>query len=386
MGLCRLSLAKTQNDIVRQLTLARKASCEIGLAIKTSHFNDESSQSKEWNRNAARGAKGVADFFFDTLLPQLDKSQSLKTAAGFSAEFFPLRLPNHPFQDVSVGVHKRVSLMALEMSAEFLEDDDHQRARQCLQIAMSTMDRAKTSHALQKQKDPVTSKELQVLTDEYLADCDIAGALEALEAGSLITDLALKDMSSQNVKSALNHAWDALDRFKEAETLSESLRDDLGYCAKSAQGELYLNIFKIPGKAKKIFAAIVESSASEYHTDKEWFKKAELALQEMAAKEPVLQKSKLLEEISPDLAKIKDAVKAAGRDIQVAIDFLYHTYPPIGANGTLRPKPLVSLIGIKTAIKKMIYSYHPDKIDKSDMKFKLLCEEITKIFTEMNSS
>ena len=52
-------------------------------------------------------------------------------------------------------------------------------------------------------------------------------------------------------------------------------------------------------------------------------------------------------------------------------------------NGTMKPKPDVLKLGSKQmAIRKMIFFYHPDKIDKSNLKYKILCEEITKILTE----
>ena len=40
-------------------------------------------------------------------------------------------------------------------------------------------------------------------------------------------------------------------------------------------------------------------------------------------------------------------------------------------------------LGVAKAVRKMIVSYHPDKIDKADPKKKILCEEITKVFTDM---
>ena len=52
-------------------------------------------------------------------------------------------------------------------------------------------------------------------------------------------------------------------------------------------------------------------------------------------------------------------------------------------NGTMKPKPdVLKLCSKQKAIRKMIFFYHPDKIDKSNLKYKILCEEITKILTE----
>ena len=49
----------------------------------------------------------------------------------------------------------------------------------------------------------------------------------------------------------------------------------------------------------------------------------------------------------------------------------------------MKPKPdVLKLCSKQKAIRKMIFFYHPDKIDKSNLKYKILCEEITKILAE----
>ena len=93
-----------------------------------------------------------------------------------------------------------------------------------------------------------------------------------------------------------------------------------------------------------------------------------------------------MEELEPDLEKIRKAVKGAGSDLQKMIEFFYTNYPPIPTSDNApRPQPLVSKLGKAKSIRKVIFSYHPDKIKGRDMKYKLLCEEITKIFTEMTT-
>ena len=90
-----------------------------------------------------------------------------------------------------------------------------------------------------------------------------------------------------------------------------------------------------------------------------------------------------MEELRPELEGIRKAAEGAGTDSQKLINELYKMSPPIPKkNGTMKPKPDVLKLGKHKAIKKMIFFYHPDKIDKSDLKYKILCEEITKILTE----
>ena len=76
-------------------------------------------------------------------------------------------------------------------------------------------------------------------------------------------------------------------------------------------------------------------------------------------------------------------VKEAAADIQKLIDACYKISPPIPKKaGIPRPRPDVQQLGPQKAIRKMIFLYHPDKIDKCDMRQKFLSEEITKLFTE----
>ena len=91
-----------------------------------------------------------------------------------------------------------------------------------------------------------------------------------------------------------------------------------------------------------------------------------------------------MEELQPELEKIRAAAQEAGTDSQKLINELYRISPPIPKkNGTMKPKPDVVKLGSKQkAVKKVIFFYHPDKIDKSNLKYKFLCEEITKILTE----
>ena len=90
-----------------------------------------------------------------------------------------------------------------------------------------------------------------------------------------------------------------------------------------------------------------------------------------------------MDELRPELETIREAAREAGTDSQQLINDLYRMSPPIPKNnGTMKPKPDVIRLGKQKAIKKMIFFYHPDKIDKSNLRYKFLCEEITKILME----
>ena len=381
MGKCYLKISEGDETLNYNLLAARHSSINIGTAI---HVSINNGQSEEWTHHAVEEASRCEQLFFNVLLPQIEnKNEALVHAAGFSFDLLQVFLPNHPFQDVSISVHKQVAFMAFDLASEFLRDGHHHGGRQCLQTMLTSLLKAKHSLALKDTSDRSEARELQVLEEDYKTSSDIALALEALEAGHLITSLAEKEISSKDVQRALNLGWNALDKFKEAENLSESTVDDIFYKAKCGRGFLYLNIFKNVGKAKHIFEEIIGSSAFESGREKKWFQDAKSTLIAMEAKEPAAVKAKTLQELKPVLDSIRKAVQEAGSDTQRVIDYIYMNHPPIANKmATLRPKPIVSKLGESKAIRKMIYMYHPDKIDKSDMMYKLLCEEITKIFTE----
>ena len=385
VGKCQRRLAEMETDFIKRIGFARFASRQTGLAIWSSLNNETCNQSEEWTRGAVSQASEIADFYFTTLLSDVkDEEDRLTKVATFAKELFPIQVKNHPFLDVAITVNQQVAYTALDLASKFLRAKDHQSGRQCLQTMLISLHAVESRFALQQKNDPDSLKDLKILTEDYTMSCDIAQALEALEAGGLIASLAVKEMESNELDSALNHGWNALDKFKEAGNLTEATVDEIYYHSKSAQGFLYLNIFKNPAKAKKIYTELVDSAASENHRDKEWFQEAERGLRTMEANNPVVQKRKLLEELQPELEKMKKTVKEAGSDVQKIINFFYSNYPPIPTNdGTPRPKPLVSKLGEARVIKKVIFSYHPDKIRGSDMKYKLMCEEITKIFTEI---
>merc|ERR1712004_176113 len=107
--------------------------------------------------------------------------------------------------------------MAFQLASEFLKRGNFQGGRHHLQTMQTSFDKAKNSYSLTDKDDPELTRELKTLMEDYLISCDIAQALEALEAGNLITTLAAKDLTPDDVEDALNKGWNALDKFKEAE-------------------------------------------------------------------------------------------------------------------------------------------------------------------------
>ena len=385
------------HDPKRQRRTAVNSSYHIHLAIHTSVSGGPvCSQSQEWTIGAVKEALEAAEGFFAECLPKIsDKTQRLQEAVKFSVNTCEVPIQDHPFQDVTIFIHKEVAFMAFEVASGFLRSKDYQAGRQHLQTMLKSIDKAKDSYALKREEDREVTTGLKFLMEEYLISCDIAQALESVEAGNLIYNMAKKDLELNDVEYALNKGWDALDKFREIERLAQTTMDDVNLEATAGQGFVYFDVFKMTEKAKQIFISVVSQVAFK---DFNWYCEAEQRLRSMAASDPGsiifplelydilfsgVQKERIMEELQPELEPIRKAAREAGTNSQQLINELYRISPPIPKkSGTIKPKPDVIKLGAKKAIKKMIFFYHPDKIDKSNLKYKILCEEITKILTE----
>ena len=262
-----------------------KSSYHIHLATYVSLSRGrECSQSEEWTREAVKEAIEVARCFFDECLPNMDDRQKrVQEATRFSLHTTTVYIKDHPFQDATILIHKEIAFLAFELASDFLKKKDFQAGRQHLQTMATSIERAKDSYSLTYQGRKETVNELNALTEDYRVSCDIAQALEGMEAGQLIYSLAKKDLELNDVEYALNKGWDALDKFREVERLAESTMDDVNLQAKAGQGLIYFDIFKMKEKAKKIFTSLVEQTANK---DFEWYTEAEKRLNAMAAMDP----------------------------------------------------------------------------------------------------
>ena len=285
MGKCQKKIAVECSDSQRQIYATLMSSYHVFLAIYVSLAGGkECSQSDQWVRETVKEAKEIAAGFYNECLPRMDdKQRRLQEAIRFSLTTGYVFIQGHPFQDVTILINKEVAFLAFELVSESLKGKDFQAGRQHLQTMRTSIDNINDSHALREKEDEETTKELKALTEDYRISCDIAQALEGVEAGNLIYSLAKKDLESQDVEYALNKGWDALDKFKEVERLSQSTMDDVSLEAKAGQGFIYFDVFKMTEKAKRIFISVTEQSA---YQDFDWYRGAEQRLKAMTATDP----------------------------------------------------------------------------------------------------
>ena len=201
MARCLKNIVKEHSDPKRQRAAALRSSYHIHLAIHTSISGGaECSQSQEWTIGAVKEALEAAGGFFNECLPKIeDKTQRLQEALRFSSNTCEVRIQGHPFQDVTILIHREVAFLSFELASEFLKRKYYQAGRQHLQTMLKSIDKVKDSYALKKEEDEEMTRDLKALMEDYLISCDIAQALEGLESGNLIYSLAKKDLESEDV-------------------------------------------------------------------------------------------------------------------------------------------------------------------------------------------
>ncbi len=93
-----------------------------------------------------------------------------------------------------------------------------------------------------------------------------------------------------------------------------------------------------------------------------------------------------LQELKPDLKKLEEANSTYCGNDTGFIQHIYKTFPPKNKHHKLPAAAKLEAMDrleVKKVLQKAVLHYHPDKVDaeKHGIKWKLLCEDITKQFT-----
>ena len=145
MGLCKKHIAKEERDPTEKAEALLRSSQHMHLAIQESLIRgNETSQSQEWTNNLVAQALEVAADFFENCLPQIeDQLARLQEALQFSCKTSVVHLHGHPFQKVTIFIHKEVAFMASELASEFLKKKNFQGGRHHLQTMLTSINKAK---------------------------------------------------------------------------------------------------------------------------------------------------------------------------------------------------------------------------------------------------
>ena len=123
MGLCLKHISKEHTDPTKKAEALVRSSQHMHLAIYESLIRqNETSQSQGWTDNLVEEALEVAGDFFENCLPRIEnKIARLQEAVRFSRKTCFVFLLGHPFQNVTIFIHKEVAFMAFELASEFLK-------------------------------------------------------------------------------------------------------------------------------------------------------------------------------------------------------------------------------------------------------------------------
>jgi len=220
-----------------------------------------------------------------------------------------------------------------------------------------------------------------------------AESLQALETG----DKLYADYYPKDCESSMELAWDILDWYKKAIVLTHELEVEIEAIATSRIGRLFDKVLKLKFKARESFKLAIELALSmqpRSFDNQDWFKESKETL-ERYQQEQVQQESdvwnkerqKYLVELEEELEELNAKAKISDLDL---LKWVYSSHPPKNKGQTL-PKKLPSLSqgitaydkAMKELFKKAVVHYHPDRSEPevNGKKWKVLCEEICKLFT-----
>ena len=248
MGLCWQRQAESAEILADAVRFAKHAIVNFGTALRMCKVIGEF-KSEDWIKKVTKEAFEAADFYFDKILPQIENfTQRSLQAAAYAQE-----LSWQPCHELIVKVDQLVAHLCLDYISDLLRRKEHSLCESYLQRMLMSLTRAEEHFAIQSHRDDTFGRDLKLLRSDFQTSKDLTEAWQSLDAGYLITNYAMKEMDSRDIQSAMNLAWNARDKFKDSEHLSEGLVDEIKFKSQTAQAFVFLNIFKNEKKPKKIY-------------------------------------------------------------------------------------------------------------------------------------
>lgn len=235
--------------------------------------------------------------------------------------------------------------------------------------------------------------EVQVLEQDVFYHMCSASSIQARVQGDQLLQVALQEQEELD----MNLIFEVIDWYKQAVVLAREVDIEQEAIAESRLGVVYDNVLKLSFRAKAYFThslQLAESLKPRMFTSQVWYNECTGALKryqdETRARdeqEKRKARAKFLEELKEDLQNIR-AHKAEAIPL---IKYLYLNYPPKIPTWKKptdeKMKKWESLQTDSKDYKKLLIEalrvYHPDKVDENQYgkKWKVLCEEITKMVT-----
>lgn len=236
-------------------------------------------------------------------------------------------------------------------------------------------------------------EETEILEKDVFYHNCAASSIQARVQGDELLQTALEEQEELDMTSI----FEVIDWYKQAVVLAREVEIEQEAIAESRLGVVYDKVLRITLRAKAYFThsfELAESLKPRVFTSQDWYKDCTTALQryqEEARQRDDEEKQKaragFLEALSEELGDI-EAYKASAVDL---ITHVYDNYPPKNPSWQ---KPSDEAMNkweelekdskdYKKLLVKALSVYHPDKVDENlyGMKWKVLCEEITKMLT-----
>lgn len=297
--------------------------------------------------------------------------------------------------EASIDVHMSLATLYFHDGTTKLQNGDYKkclsRMTDCYQPIEEVKRLSKRGDALRINYEMLN--EARVLEKDVFFHTCAAKSVQARMMGEELLQTALLEQEALQ----MTLIFDVIDWFKQAVVLARNVEIEQEAIAESRLGYVYDKVLRITLRAKAYYThcfELAESLKPRMFTACQWYKDCTATLlryQEEAKKRDVEEKSKersgFLEELSQELEEIKDH-----KDLAVElIKFLYANYPPKNPSWKKPSEDEMEdweeLKTTSKAYKKLLIKalavYHPDKVDEGvyGKKWKVLCEEITKMLT-----
>ena len=297
--------------------------------------------------------------------------------------------------EASIDVHMSLATLYFHDGTTKLQNGDYKkclsRMTDCYQPIEEVKRLSKRGDALRINYEMLN--EARVLEKDVFFHTCAAKSVQARMMGEELLQTALLEQEALQ----MTLIFDVIDWFKQAVVLARNVEIEREAIAESRLGYVYDKVLRITLRAKAYYThcfELAESLKPRMFTACQWYKDCTATLlryQEEAKKRDEEEKSKersgFLEELSQELEEIKDH-----KDLAVElIKFLYANYPPKNPSWKKPSEDEMEdweeLKTTSKAYKKLLIKalavYHPDKVDEGvyGKKWKVLCEEITKMLT-----
>lgn len=233
--------------------------------------------------------------------------------------------------------------------------------------------------------------EVRVMEADVLMHQCMAESIQARTIGDSLFDKVLLEEESLNI----DMVWEVIDWYKQATLRTREITEvELEAIAVSRIGRVYERVLKLKYKAKEYYKLAIQLAHSMHprtFTTEDWYKEATQVVEKyqqdtVSAEEEKrrLEKMEILKMLEKEIKQLKDKSDLENDDF---LKFVYKTFPPKKKSHKLKVPKMTdpdSHTKMKKTLQKAIIHYHPDSADeeKHGKKWKVLCEEITKYFTQ----